>query len=447
MPSRALPTNAPNLEVDTVIIGGGIQGLWLLADLLTEGYQAILLERVRPGFGQTGHSHVFLHEGHMFATGRQEPDIVQPVASVYAANSLWKTALQTGRLANLSQLKSSFYVGWIEPKKAEDFHEVCRRAKIPCKKEDIPPSEFGQLPKFDRFYKSEGICLEAKVLLDHLLSQGKVGERVGYCEDIPQATYDSGKFHLLAKCGPDKQLSNKYLKIRANALVLSAGAGNEKLVSHLLADAPIQLDTKAARQQTIKTFMLVIRDLHGSLKPASAMFPDYGGIFIVSRQDEQGRTVLLIGNGNRKLVPCPGEIIAFDAARWFQGLRKDLEPLLPDILDQPDNYEWGIYEATKAERFTTKPNGDGGAMPKTPYLYKPDAAPMWLTWPTLLTFVPQVADQLVGELKQALPHPQSSPDWEVWNNSCVRLTPVEDRWKTTPLMRWKDFEKCYASSG
>ena len=47
-------SSAETLDVDVVIMGGGIQGLWLLAELVDAGYQAILLERMQPGFGQTG---------------------------------------------------------------------------------------------------------------------------------------------------------------------------------------------------------------------------------------------------------------------------------------------------------------------------------------------------------------------------------------------------------
>jgi hypothetical protein len=444
LPSLSSSTDVPLLDLDVVIIGGGIQGLWLLADLLDKGYQAILLERMRPGFGQTGHSHVFLHEGHMFASGRKEQhqDIVEHVGFVREANLLWKAALKDGRLANLKPLKNNFYIGWMNVGKAETFQEACRRANIPCEEVTTHPSEFGDLPMIETFYKSEGICLESRALLEELLNHGNLHKHVGYCKEISVEIYDSGRFQLSVTCS-----SEGPLKVRAGALVLSAGAGNEKLVNRLFANSHIQMDPNATRQQTVKTFMLVIRDLNGSLKPAAGMFQEFGGIFMVSRQDSQGRTVLLIGDKHRELVPYPGEMTAFDAATWFQGMKMELEKLLPLLINNANDYEWGIYEGIKAEPWTISDKfKEGGALPRIYCVHKHPDTPIWLTWPTLLTFAPKVASDIVGELDVFMKSRQpasSSTDWSLWENFCMSLTPVEDRWKTIHLLGWDDFKRCF----
>lgn len=439
-------TNVPSIDIDVVIIGGGIQGLWLLGDLLDKGYQAILLERRRPGFGQTGHSHVFLHEGHMFASGPKEmrQEIVKNAELVREANLLWMSALEDGRLANLKQLKTSFYVGWTNQERAFTFYAACGLANIPCERVTNRPSEFGRLPMIKTFYKSEGICLEAKVLLDHLLDHDALRKRVSYCTEISVETYDSGGFGLAVNSG------SKALQVRAGSIVLSAGAGNEKLVNCLFTKTDIRLDATATRQQTVKTFMLVIRDLNGLLKPAAGMFQEFGGIFIVSRQDSQRRTVLLIGDKQRELMPFPGEITAFDATTWFHRLKTPLEDLLPEIVKNADDYEWGIYEGIKAEPWTMSDKlRDGGALPRGYYVHKHLHAPVWLTWPTLLTFAPMVASHIVQEVDAVMKTKAPAwllTDWGLWESFCVSLTAIEDRWKTTQLLCWKDFERCFASS-
>jgi glycine/D-amino acid oxidase-like deaminating enzyme len=433
-----------------VIIGGGIQGLWLLADLLDRGYHAILLERMQPGFGQTGHSHVFLHEGHMYASMRnkQPDDIVNRVAAVLEANRLWKTALNTGRLASLPQLKTDFYVGLISLERAKTFREHCRRANIPCD-DSTPPTEFGVLAEMEKFYKSEGVCLESRSLLDQLLNYGDLRKRASYCNEISLEAYDSGRFNLVVKRPSDKSLSilDRSLQIRASALVLSAGAGNEKLLNPALAKAGINMDPDATRQQTVKTFMLVVRDLTGLLKPAAGLFPEFGGIFIASRQDAQGRTVLLIADGHRSPVPCPGEMTALDAATWFGRLKIDLKKLLPTILDNPGDYEWGIYEATKAEPWTPSNRfPSGGELPGSFSKSRHPDIPLWVTWPTLLTFAPKVASQITKELMETVSPATSILDWNAWDNFCESLTPSDCRWKTTPLLSWNDFLRCFVSS-
>jgi hypothetical protein len=315
------------------------------------------------------------------------------------SNRLWKAALETGRLANLSQLKSDFYIGWIDPQRALEFRENCRRANIPCQEVINPPTELGRLAEMEKFYKSEGICLESKLLLEHLLGYSDVRQRIGYCNLVSFEEYKSGRFNLTAKCASDKSL-----QIRASALVLSAGAGNEKLINHVLAKTSRHISLDATRQQTVKTFMLVIRDLKGSLKPVAGMFFDFGGIFIASRQDAQGRTVLLIADRQRELVSCPGEITALDAATWFRRMKIHLEQLLKTIIGNASDYEWGIYEATKAELWTrSKWFPDGGALPGSFSKNKHPNVPLWVTWPTLLTFAPKVASLIAEEMMETVP--------------------------------------------
>ncbi|MFZ0749686.1 MAG: hypothetical protein WAM70_10035, partial [Pyrinomonadaceae bacterium] len=411
-------------------------------------YRAILLERMRPGFGQTGHSHVFLHEGHMFASMVRAPqqDILTRIESVRQANQLWKTALDTGRLRHMAQLRNGFYVGWADENSALLFEGICKLAHLPYKTVHSPPG-FGSLGEIRRFYETESISLESKALLEHLLDYRNLRNHVGYCKDVSVTAPTSDRFHLTAKCDSEKPVRShgpdESLQIRAGALVLSAGAGNERLVNRLLAEAKIPMDPVATRQQTIKTFMLVVRHPKESLPPVSGMFHEFDSVFMVSRQDEDGRTVWLIGNGRRELVQCAGEMTALDAATWFQGLESKLNQLFPQIIKNANDYEWGVYEATKAEPWTAKPLGEGGKFPSSYHVHRHPTIPIWLTWPTLLTFAPKVASEIVGELKTTVRHASLSTDWSVWNNFRKVLQPSECRWKTTPLLSWKDFTRCF----
>jgi glycerol-3-phosphate dehydrogenase len=53
----------PVANVDIVIVGGGIAGLWLLNDLRNRGYSALLLEAAALGAGQTMASQGMIHGG------------------------------------------------------------------------------------------------------------------------------------------------------------------------------------------------------------------------------------------------------------------------------------------------------------------------------------------------------------------------------------------------
>lgn len=59
------------VDVDAVIIGGGIAGMWTLARLRAEGYNAILLEDEALGAGQTRYAQGIIHGGTKYAlTGK-----------------------------------------------------------------------------------------------------------------------------------------------------------------------------------------------------------------------------------------------------------------------------------------------------------------------------------------------------------------------------------------
>jgi glycine/D-amino acid oxidase-like deaminating enzyme len=444
----SFPNGLPTLNVDVVIIGGGIQGLWLLSDLVEAGYQTILLERKRPGFGQTGHSHVFLHEGHIYASMLQETpqDTQSRVAAVLKANALWKAALKGGgRLQNLTSLQSNFYIGWSDPGKAWTFEERCELTNLPYQEVEPDPLEFAKSAKITNLYKSEGISLESSVLLDRLMSFSNEGKLVGCCQKLSVQANETGGFDLLAEHDRDlavNQEKEPSLQIRARSLVLSAGAGNETVINSLFGSAT----TNATRQQTVKTFMLVLRHKQDSLPWLAGMFPDFGGIFFVSRKDSQGRTVWLIGDKQRELVAVPGDMTTFDAITWFEKLKRAMEKLFPDTTANADNYEWGIYEATKAEHLTkNKRFTSGGAFPESYHVHKDPAKPLWLVWPTLLTFAPLVARSIVADLTKSVSLGSPKADWNLWDRFRSSLPPGDCRWKKTPLQSWEKFSECFTT--
>ncbi|MBC8031913.1 MAG: FAD-dependent oxidoreductase [Pyrinomonadaceae bacterium] len=441
----------PILDVDVVIVGGGIQGLWLLADLIDAGYQTILLERQRPGFGQTGHAHVFLHEGHLYASmlREQQNDAVQRVMPLLTANGLWETALAGGRLQKAKALRSEFFIGWSNVVSGLEFANRCALANLHCDRIDQMPGKFGAWANLPSLYQSKGVCLESSVLLDQLLTFSDIRKRVGCCHKISVEANELGSYDFLAE--HDSELAEKNtrtlsLQVRARAVVLSAGTGNEHLIDHLFEGPTRQPNPKATKQQTVKTFMLVVRHLNGSLPPVTGMFPDFGGIFMVSREDAQGRTVWLIGDRQRQLVTVPGEMTTLDAITWFQNLKKALATLLPQLIDDPNNYEWGIYEAIKAEPWRDKSGaGAGGGFPVGFHVHEHPLKPVWLAWPGLLTFAPLVASSIVTGLQQKVVS-SSSTDWDLWERFRFTLPAGECRWKKTPLQTWKDFNTCFSQS-
>jgi len=295
------------------------------------------------------------------------------------------------------------------------------------------PAELGPLTK--RVYKADGTCLDSNKLLTQLLQSGNLTDRVGLCEIVSVQSNPSGRFHLLGK--RDKQNS---LQFDAGAVVLSAGSGNE----HVQRLFGLNVSNNGSRQQTVKTFMLVVREIDEQLPPTSGMYPDFDGLFMVSRTDPDGRTVWLIADRQRKLVPVPGEITAFDPVSWFRTIKLTLTKLFPRLMDHPEDYEWGIYEAAKAELWTENDRREGGKFPVNYHFNRMPGMPVWLAWPTLLTFAPLVAHLIAQDLATVVTPKSVATNWCVWNKFRIGLAPEECRWKMTPLLNWDDFKRCYA---
>ena len=73
------------IKLDVLILGGGIQGLWLLNELLGQRYSAILLEQGHLGGEQTCHSHAYIHQGHLYR--ESQTGLVERLRAV---NDIWQ---------------------------------------------------------------------------------------------------------------------------------------------------------------------------------------------------------------------------------------------------------------------------------------------------------------------------------------------------------------------
>jgi glycerol-3-phosphate dehydrogenase len=83
-------TEAKQLNVDVVIFGGGIAGLWLLSRLRQAGYHTLLLETESLGAGQTRYSQGIIHGGTKYAlTGK----LTASSESIFSMPKIWRDCL------------------------------------------------------------------------------------------------------------------------------------------------------------------------------------------------------------------------------------------------------------------------------------------------------------------------------------------------------------------
>src|SRR5579872_3557211 len=75
----------PRLDIEVLIVGAGIAGLWLAHDLADLGIPFAVLERAELGGAQTCHSHVYIHQGFIY----NRVDLIKELLSVTATWQAW----------------------------------------------------------------------------------------------------------------------------------------------------------------------------------------------------------------------------------------------------------------------------------------------------------------------------------------------------------------------
>lgn len=441
------------IETDVVVIGGGIQGLWLLADLIERGYQALALERLQPGGGQTGHSHLFLHRGHMHGlprTGEGIDEAPNRMRVFRDAHERWIHELSAGRLqeARPTPLQGPFYVGWkLEDQRTESFSIACQDAEIDCTPmESLPP----WFPNCSSLFEAEGVCLESNKVLKSLLNYRDLRDRISHCESIGLVSDTKNPLRLVVQMRPKPGRGKmpaasrrEEIELRCRGLVLAAGTGNDQWLSKTLPDSGIRFSQ--ARQQTVKTFMLVVKDPAGQLPRLCGFFPGHGGIFIAHRQAADGGMIWLVADKQRNHVRVPGQWTELDARGWFRNIQQELKQLLPWLFEDPKQYRWGIYEAAKAECWTaSNRQREGGVLPDKHGVFKHPECNVWVTWPSFFTLAPTAADEIARQIAESdITASSQIVNRETWDEMRTSLAPAGDQWKTTPLLGWEDFESCY----
>ena len=89
-------------DLDAIIIGGGIAGLWLLNRLTSDGYGCVLLEADELGCGQTLASQGMIHGGIKYALGGALTGASEAIADM---PDRWRAALAGEGPVDLSGLE------------------------------------------------------------------------------------------------------------------------------------------------------------------------------------------------------------------------------------------------------------------------------------------------------------------------------------------------------
>jgi glycerol-3-phosphate dehydrogenase len=358
------------LSTDVLIVGGGIAGLWLHARLRQQGFSSLLVENASLGGGQSVKSQGIIHGGAKYALHGALSGASEAIADMPRR---WREALSGAGeldLRGVRLLSDAHYLwspGTLTGNLASFFASKAVRGRVDqVKGEQLPPAL--QHPKFKgKVYRLAELVLDVPSLIARLAELA--GDSLLAGQSIA-ALHDNGELAGLLVDGRE---------VRAQRIVLSAGAGNAELLA--------SLDIQQPAQQ--------LRPLHMVLAKGPALKPLYahclgGGpkprVTVTTHPAADGQWVWYLGGD---LAEAEG--VARDEAGQIRAAQKELADLLP-WLDQSAS-QWATLRVNRAE-----PAQSGLLRPDNAFLA--EQGRLLVGWPTKLALSPDFADRVLAALKR-----------------------------------------------
>lgn len=366
-------------SVDIVIIGGGIAGLWLLNRLCNQGYNAVLFEQAGLGCKQTLASQGMIHGGVKYALGGALTGSSEAIADMPAH---WRRCLKGEGDVDLRKatiLSDHFYM-WstrsITSRLTSFVGTKIGRGRVEDVKKTERPEVFANDTFDGKLYRLVDLVLDVPSLVQALADN--------YKDRIFAIDWEHSQFQQ-ASDGSIQQLvvgnEKNSLSISAQRFVLTAGEGNEQLLSTLNASKPL-MQRRPLRQVMVKhrlPYHLYAHCMGSNPTPR---------LTISSHPAQDGSTIWYLG----------GDLATSGVALSDQQVIKKAQSELKDLFPWLDfsDAQWSTLYVERAE-------------PKQKGLIKPDkafvrnaagCANVIVGWPTKLTLAPAMADDVCALLKE-----------------------------------------------
>ncbi|WP_273823149.1 MULTISPECIES: NAD(P)/FAD-dependent oxidoreductase [Pseudomonas] len=367
------------ISTDVLIVGAGVAGLWLNARLRRQGFSTVLVESASLGGGQSVKSQGIIHGGAKYALHGALTGASEAIADMPRR---WREALAgSGELdlTGVRLLSDAHYLwspGTLAGNLTSFFASKAVRGRVDQVKGDqLPPAL--QSPRFKgKVYRLAELVVDVPSLIARLAELAGDGLLAGQ------------KIEPLREDGQLVGLRVDDREIRAQRIVLSAGAGNAELLGALGLSQPAM--------QKRPLHMVLVKG--PSLKPLYAHCLGGGPkprITVTSHPSADGQWVWYLGGDIAE-----AEGVARDSAGQIAAARKELDNLLPWI-DQSQS-RWATLRVDRAE-----PQQSGLTRPDNAFLAEDGR--LLVGWPTKLALAPDFADRVIASLQRDAIQPSHPP--------------------------------------
>ena len=369
-----------DVNVDVLIMGGGIAGLWTLARLQQAGYKTVLLESEALGAGQTRYAQGIIHGGTKYALtgkltasseavadmpsrwracyeGNGELDLTQ-AELLSDAHYLWSTASLTSRI-------SGFFASKVMRARSTAMESTGDKKSL--------PSIFQHKDFKGQFYRLDEPVFNTLSVVRALAEPRKQSILMVNRETLLS---EDGKVNV--QSGQGDAYCFHYKKI-----IFIAGEGNEELLSRFESKQPEmqRRPLKMVVMRGVQDDMIYAHCLGGSVNPR---------ITITSHRDAQGKIVWYMGG------QLAEEGVNKSDAELIQTAKSELKDLIPWL--ELKDAQWGVLEINRAEINLAGKKGAGTTRPDSFSIEKQDD--VITAWPTKMALAPALADALVNMIDE-----------------------------------------------
>lgn len=401
------------MQLDAVIFGGGVAGMWLLDELVREGRRVVLLESGDLGRGQTVAAQGILHGGLKYTL---QGLLTRSAANIREMPLVWRECLAGTRQPNLAgtRIRSEHCYLWRTDSVASRVGMIGARFGLQVAPESLSTDE---RPAVLRNCPGTVAKLAEQVICPRSLLQ-LLAKR--HCERIIQIDGRQGLEFDVASPGNIRAITlnsaatRESLRLEPRTAVFTAGAGNAELRSRA------GLPNDGVMQRRPLHMVLV----QGDLPILNGHCVDGAKTRVTITADRAcGGVVWQLGG------QIAEDGVNMDEQTLIAAAHAELTAVLPGV--DLSRTQWTTYRVDRAEGLTSTGK-------------RPDDSRIMCdgntitAWPTKLVLAPQLAERIVaevrrrpavGDAKESLPtqwpRPQVAPlPWESARN-WMRLSSEE----------------------